>query len=437
MTKKPDVTIVVTVHNAEKFLVECIDSVCNQTYSNIEIICVDGGSKDASPHILEEYAKKDDRIRIINDPNTSYGHKLNVGFAEARGEYVGILESDDAFKKNMVELLYATAKEYDADVVSGNIWCHFCIGGKRVGYEVKKYANYGAECYNRLILAENELMPCCHGGIYTALYKQSYLMEKAIKLNETPGASFQDQGFSFLAETLAGRMYNIDVPVYEYRIDNPGSSVYDEKKIVENSWDMDFIESELNKRQISNEDIWERFWRLKYGIYLGKMRTFSDNAREIFGPIFWSSLDKDVKNGLLERSLFNKKDTEVLENYWKDKNYFVNVPRMSKKTFPDKYADLRERIAGKDDFIVFGAFYEGVYLAQVLKAEGKNVYCFCDNSKSLRGTNIRGIEVLSVEESYKEYNQSTYVIVSKRHADAMYEQLKGLGVEDENILMFD
>ena len=72
-------SVIVTVHNSEQYLRRCLDSVCNQTYKDIEIICLDGGSKDKSPEILKEYAKIDNRIRIINDSNTSYGHKVNVG----------------------------------------------------------------------------------------------------------------------------------------------------------------------------------------------------------------------------------------------------------------------------------------------------------------------------------------------------------------------
>ncbi len=78
------ISVIVTVHNAEKYLRECLDSVCNQTFSQIEILCIDGGSTDLSPQILKEYQQKDNRIQIIHDPNTSYGHKINVGMRLAK-----------------------------------------------------------------------------------------------------------------------------------------------------------------------------------------------------------------------------------------------------------------------------------------------------------------------------------------------------------------
>ena len=101
----PEATVIVTVHNAEKYLRECLDSVIGQTFSDIEILCMDGGSTDASPRILKEYAAKDNRVCIINDPNTSYGHKVNEGIRQAKGKYVSVLESDDMYDPDMLQRL--------------------------------------------------------------------------------------------------------------------------------------------------------------------------------------------------------------------------------------------------------------------------------------------------------------------------------------------
>ena len=114
------ISVIVTIHNAEKYLRECLNSVISQTFSNIEILCMDGGSTDSSPQILKEYAEKDDRIRIINDSNTSYGHKVNRGIEEAKGEYVSVLESDDMYELFMLEKLYQIAEQYKTDFVNAD-----------------------------------------------------------------------------------------------------------------------------------------------------------------------------------------------------------------------------------------------------------------------------------------------------------------------------
>ena len=75
----PKVSILMPACNVEKFLRECMDSVVNQTLKDIEIICIDDGSKDSTGDILDEYAEKDNRIKVIHKVNTGYGHSMNVG----------------------------------------------------------------------------------------------------------------------------------------------------------------------------------------------------------------------------------------------------------------------------------------------------------------------------------------------------------------------
>lgn len=90
-----EVTIIVPIHNSEKYLKECIKSALDQTFYDIEILCIDGGSTDLSFEIIKELREEDSRIQYIRDSNTSYGHKINLGINIARGKYIAILESDD------------------------------------------------------------------------------------------------------------------------------------------------------------------------------------------------------------------------------------------------------------------------------------------------------------------------------------------------------
>ena len=121
MTK---VSILMPACNVEKFLRECMDSVVGQTLKDIEIICIDDGSKDSTGDILDEYAEQDDRIKVIHKPNSGYGHSMNVGLQNATGEYVGIIETDDFADPDMFEKLYEVAKRTDADVVKSNYYTY-------------------------------------------------------------------------------------------------------------------------------------------------------------------------------------------------------------------------------------------------------------------------------------------------------------------------
>ena len=87
---QPIVSLLIPVYNVEKYLAECLDSALAQTLSDIEIICIDDGSTDASGAMLDEYAKKDQRVKVIHKQNSGYGASMNRGLDAATGEFVGI-----------------------------------------------------------------------------------------------------------------------------------------------------------------------------------------------------------------------------------------------------------------------------------------------------------------------------------------------------------
>ena len=99
------VSIVIPICNVERYLKECLDSVINQTLKDIEIICVDDGSTDASLSILRTYEKMDTRIKVITKQNSGYGNTMNVGMDIAIGEYIGIVDADYYIEKNMFDRL--------------------------------------------------------------------------------------------------------------------------------------------------------------------------------------------------------------------------------------------------------------------------------------------------------------------------------------------
>jgi len=117
----PKVSVIIPVYNVEEYLRECLDSVVNQTLQDIEIICVNDGSPDNSLAILEEYAKKDERIRIINKENGGVSSARNCAIPLVQGEYIGFVDSDDWIDLDFYEKLYNTAKEYNAEIACANL----------------------------------------------------------------------------------------------------------------------------------------------------------------------------------------------------------------------------------------------------------------------------------------------------------------------------
>ena len=116
------VSIIIPVYNAEKFLKKCLDSIVNQTFKDIEIICVNDGSKDNSLSILKEYQSKDSRIVIIDKENAGVSAARNDGIRKSTGEYITFVDSDDWLELNGIESIYKIITEKNVDVVNYNYY---------------------------------------------------------------------------------------------------------------------------------------------------------------------------------------------------------------------------------------------------------------------------------------------------------------------------
>ena len=116
------ISIVIPVYNVEKYLRECLDSIINQTFKDLEIICVNDGSPDNSLSILQEYAAKDSRVVIISKENGGYASAINTGIDVAQGEFIQIVESDDFCDINMCKDMYEKIKDSDADFITADFY---------------------------------------------------------------------------------------------------------------------------------------------------------------------------------------------------------------------------------------------------------------------------------------------------------------------------
>lgn len=95
MKQQPLVSVIVAVYNVEQYIHRCVDSILSQTYKNLEIILVDDGSPDNCPIICDEYARKDDRVRVIHQENGGLSAARNSGLDLCKGEYIAFVDSDD------------------------------------------------------------------------------------------------------------------------------------------------------------------------------------------------------------------------------------------------------------------------------------------------------------------------------------------------------
>ena len=249
----PIVSIVVPTYNVENYLRECLDSLVNQTLQDIEIICVDDGSTDSSPEILRSYADQDKRIKIITKANSGYGNTMNVGIKAATGEYLGIVEPDDYVKTNMYKELSELADDTGADILKADFYRFVNENDTvvRTYNQLTKIAGY----YNRMIdPTEEQTVFKFIMNTWSGIYRMSFLKEHSICHNETPGASFQDNGFWFQGFCLSHKVYFSDKSYYMNRRDNPNSSVKNRSKVFCANVEYDFI-----KKFLTDHGLYETF----------------------------------------------------------------------------------------------------------------------------------------------------------------------------------
>lgn len=229
-TARPRVSVIVPIMNVEAYLPKALDSLAAQTLEEIEFILLNDGSTDGSPGIMQAYAKKDARFRVTDKENTGYGSTMNLGIAAARGEYIGILEPDDYADPRMFERLYREASENGLDFVKSD-YILFTEGpdGKEREKTVRLAPDEG--WYGRTLCPGEEkevfFFPI---NTWTGIYRREFLERYGIRHHETPGASFQDNGFWFQTFCRGKRVRLVREALYHYRGDNPNSSMMSRKK---------------------------------------------------------------------------------------------------------------------------------------------------------------------------------------------------------------
>lgn len=169
---QPDISVVVPIYGVEKYLKQCVDSILNQTFKNMEVILVDDGSRDRCPQMVDEYAAQDARVVAIHQPNGGYGKAVNAGIARARGKYIGIIESDDWIAPDMYEKLFAQAEKTGAEITKGNFyWVTNSAKGEMFCSSPGRSWPNAAKCLRlkKSRICSWIILPCgrrCTGGIF-------------------------------------------------------------------------------------------------------------------------------------------------------------------------------------------------------------------------------------------------------------------------------
>lgn len=296
-------SVVIPVFNAAPFLRECLESLRAQTFADWEALCVNDGSTDASAEILRAFAAKDPRFAVFSRENAGYGAAVNFGLARARGEYVAILEPDDALASpGAYAALADAAARSRADVVKGDY--NFYRG--KTGRRERAFALRGCPTGTPLGAEERGALFALPLSVWSAFYRAGFLRERAIRFLETPGASFQDNAFSFKVFASAAGVLLVDVPVVDYRQDNAASSIKSPGKVFCVADEMHEAERWLGENPALRERFAYDFFLFKYKAYFANLLRIPRERRREFFALFRGEFVEARESGALPEALFRR-----------------------------------------------------------------------------------------------------------------------------------
>lgn len=400
------VSVIIPVYNAEKYIKECLDSVLKQTLREFEMICIDDGSQDSSPRILQEYQQADSRIRILQQENMGSGPARNRGMKEACGKYIAFLDADDFWYDEYVLEKMVNAADEKSCNVTGAFWGHYKDGVyERAGLHQEYFDEKTA---GRWIDFKEE-QNCFNYGSY--LFKRDFLINNNLKFPSY--YRFQDPPFLTEALVRACSYYVIPVDWYCYRI------AYKDPFFRLNRI-TDFMKGVLDVMEMAEKYCLQKL----YEEMLSQMNMVSPY------------IVKQIMNGDMnlmallcrvnEREFCKIKKPEALA-YMSDALYEKGQRRADA---------FRNRLQKSDRIILYGAGYYGNLLLRKLEKICAGVTIVFAETGHPRAKEVCGRQCLKIDELAEEKENALVIVsVSKQTQPVLISNIKKLGFE--NYMCFD
>ena len=423
------VSVIIPVYNVEKYLRQCVESARNQSMQEIEILCINDGSTDGSGEILRQMAEEDSRIRVVDKANTGYGHTMNTGIDMAAGRYLVFLESDDFILPQMCQVFYELCEKHNLDMVKADFF-EFKTKGEQICSRYRRVSNY--KNYHEVI-TPGEHTEIFYESMYTwtCMYRREFINKYGIRHHETPGASYQDNGFWFQTMMYGTRVYLLEQAFYMYRQDNPESSIHSRGKVHAFSDEYAFIREKIETypgkadRQVFREIC--AFFNVHHNMN-SLTRVDKKYTEELLGLIM-AELELYIHMGAwrvrkLGRGFWQRllpclfQPEEVKQSLWR---------------YIDRDAERKNLLESYSAYILYGA---GKYAHRVLevleqcKLWNKDILCGVTDIK-IAPEEIEGIKVRNIEELWAGRKEALTIVCAKRDTEAyaqMWDNLQKQGI---------
>ena len=236
------ISIVVPIYNAEKYLEQCIDSILNQSYKNIEVLLVNDGSIDNSKEIIDKYEKIDNRIKVFHKENKGVSSARNTGIKEAKGNYITFIDADDYIEKDYIEYLYT-------NIVNSNAEISLTTFPNKVKNNI--VVNKDNKDKKEVITGIKAAIMMLHYKIvissWNKMFKTSLLKENNILFKENLSYG---EGFEFVINSMlnSNKVFIGTKKIYNYRVDNMNSAMtkFKEKLVTGSIEAQEIIKEEIN-----------------------------------------------------------------------------------------------------------------------------------------------------------------------------------------------
>lgn len=307
------ISVIVSVYNSAGSLESCLDSICGQTFEDLDVILVENSSTDTSLEICNKYVQKDSRFRVITKENLGLGSAYNAAIQSAHGEYISFIETDDTVNRNMYEDLYRLAAKNDADIVKSAWFCSWQQNKRPLkDTQLSGYNSY--DTFNAVDVSE---ILRVQSSIWSAIYKLSFLKDNYVGFLETPGCAMQDISFSLKAFSQAKRI--VITPdayvIHKYSEMNSGTLSMDDASAVYGEYeeiDKFFNEHQGLKSKLNTSKLIKQFYDYKLNLelvdndckskyiqrFVEDFKVYGDNRE--FDQNFFKAVDKDELAFLLK-----------------------------------------------------------------------------------------------------------------------------------------
>lgn len=294
------ISIIVPIYNVDKYLEECIESLKNQTYKNLEIILINDGSADNSEQICREEAKQDNRIVFINKKNGGAASAKNKGLKVAKGDYITFVDSDDFIEPDMIEYMVNTIKKYNSDIIQ----CSF----------INLYKN--TEKFKQDKIVEQRISSKDFLELFLTKWDSSLFWNKLFKRDVIENVFFKegrcidDEFFTYKCVINSKSIVTSNKIVYNYRMRKSGvmKSESSQKQILKDR--VDYLYERYDLVRTLYKDLYKDFLEnlLTYYLIISKdyyvdeklLDYMKDNLKSIKGKIITSNIDIRVKIQILK-----------------------------------------------------------------------------------------------------------------------------------------